>query len=693
MPAIRLGRMHLHWCDTCDLPVLNSKSCSRCKTTPRYVTHTPPGDIRPAFDHNIDLIKKTIDSQYGPGCSDLFMPVNNQVILNHAPDIDRLDEVIFHGKVQGALKFDLINNIFRFLPRISGANRFLQKVKQNYIVVDDGALKPICTGSNVLAPGIVKVSKDILVGDEILVLSLNKILIGVGTAYLSSQQMLEQNHGLAVKVRWHEEFDNINYPIVGLKENSVKVSASVQTKPVYKNKAWKLTQEANRTTMDKLIEKAKIFIHSTINKYELPVAVSFSGGKDSLAVLLLVLDSDVEPDLFFIDTGLEFPETIDHVDQISKKYKLRLITGKPTKPFWNGIEYFGPPGKDYRWCCKTSKLGPSTQLIKTHYPDGVLAFIGQRRYESEQRASKKMIWHNPWVPGQVGASPIQHWSALHIWLYLFSKGIEFNRLYENGLERIGCWLCPASDMADFKTVSEKHPDHEKWLEHLKRYAQTHSFTDHWIDYGLWRWKKLPKGVKQLLQDKGIHIKKHLDLEKGSIIPVDSATSNSANLGKLSSSANSTRDQAGGLQLYLNEGYTDCKYGLSQEGVFNKELDMARVVNLSNIIGEPMFDKSNGYCALKDGTIDIFPEGGIVIKGKNKQEIQRKSKKVHAIILRAMECIGCGICIGRCKNNALQLDEENGAWVVSVKPEHCDHCSGCLGPCPVINFNADQSYDN
>lgn len=74
-----------------------------------------------------------------------------------------------------------------------------------------------------------------------------------------------------------------------------------------------------------------------------------------------------------------------------------------------------------RWCCKTNKLGPTVRPIMGKFPGGVLSFIGQRRYESEKRSEKPRVWRNPWVPGQVGAAPIQDWTSMHVWLYTFRR--------------------------------------------------------------------------------------------------------------------------------------------------------------------------------------------------------------------------------------------------------------------------------
>jgi phosphoadenosine phosphosulfate reductase len=663
--------MVLRWCKSCNVPILNLKNCSVCDNKTQQVIYTPPGDIRPAFEFDLLMIKEVIDKQFGPGCGSIFIPDNGVVILNRAPDLDRLDEIIFDGVVQGALKFDLFNQDFKFLPRISGAKVFMDNICKGFVVVDPGAEKPILASSNALAPGIVEASKDINFGDEVLVLNKQGKLLGVGSAHMNSLEMLESNHGLAVKVRWRNKLE------AKLENNTPSDKINDQSN---NNRAqsdiWERTIKANKHELVKVVNDAKEFVISVTEKYNLPFAVSFSGGKDSLATLLLTLDSGIDPKLFFINTGLEFPETVSHVHSIAKKFKLDLITGEPTNTFWSGLEYFGPPGKDYRWCCKTCKLGPTTRLIKKTFPKGVLMFIGQRRSESQQRSLKNMVWHNPWVPGQVGASPIQHWSALHIWLYLFSKGIEFNKLYRSGFERIGCWLCPASDLADFKILSEHHPDYPKWLEYLVKYSDLHSYTPFWLKGGLWRWKKLPKGVKKLMEEHNIELKDPNLIRK-----------------KMKETQQSEKSIENDKILIFRtaEGFSDCEFGLSKEGAFNKELDMVRVVNLGNILGEVTYEPSDGFCNI-DEHIDIYPEGGVVVKGKTPKDISKRVKKIHNVILRAMECISCGICVGRCDNQALHIDESDELQRIKLDKELCTHCGSCLGPCPVINFNVSESFE-
>ncbi len=47
--------------------------------------------------------------------------------------------------------------------------------------------------------------------------------------------------------------------------------------------------------------------------------VSFSGGKDSTAMLIMMIEKNMPIDeIIFCDTGMEFPAMYDHIDRLSK---------------------------------------------------------------------------------------------------------------------------------------------------------------------------------------------------------------------------------------------------------------------------------------------------------------------------------------------------------------------------------------
>lgn len=597
---------------------------------------TPPGDARPAFPHDIELVRRTIDTQFGEGSGKAVLPDGYVVLLNKAPALDRMEEVIADGAVLGSMRFDLDRG-WVFLPRMRAAKKLEGVASKGRIIADSGAVPFVLKGSNLLAPGVVRADEGITVGDEVVCLDTEGRAFAAGMARMPSPELVPGAKGMAVKVRWNEAPG----PLAPGAEAS-----------------WGDVIAANRPEMDKRVGEAAGFMQRTTKEHKVPAMVSFSGGKDSLAVLLLAEKAGLKLPVFFIDTGLEFPETIEHVKDIARRHSTELIIEEaPREAFQEGLRVFGPPGRDYRWCCKTNKLGPTVRAILKHYPGGVLSFIGQRRYESEARSSKPRIWKNPWTPGQIGASPIQNWTALHVWLLIMGEGEKANPWYERGLDRIGCFLCPASDLAELRLVAERSESYREWDRFLHDHARKRNLPPAWAEYGAWRWKRMPDSIRQ-----------ELDRIKVDIRPVKEA------------------EAAGGnLRLYLQKGISPCTMGFSIEGAFSHPLDLEHVANVLSMVGEVELNSEEGWCAV-DG-ITIFEEGALIGKGPDPEKLKEKVERVRRTAVKAEECVGCGVCTARCSEGALRLQQGK----VRVDVERCTHCGCCAEPCPAITFG-DSAFE-
>lgn len=450
-----LGKTDLYWCLNCNLPLLG-KTCGKCHEKGKKIILTPPGDARPAFPSDIKLINETIKAQYG--CE--LIPEDKIVILNNAPGEDRFDEIVMDSEIIGAIRYDIKLKKFIFLPSLEGAIRIWKKSRKKYVTVDHSAKEHILKGSGVLIPGVREWDEEIERGEEVIVVCGEEV-IGVGKAKLSGKEVKKVKKGIFVRLR---RKGSIKHP------NILKGGQN-----------WDDVVEANRDII-RSYEKRSIEFIKRIIKNKKNFAVAFSGGKDSLATLLLVMDAIGKPEVIFTDTGLEYPETLEYVRKISKNLKIKIRILK-SENFWKALEYFGVPARDYRWCCKVIKLGPIAKFIKQNYGNKLLCFIGQRKYESKIRSKSKDIWINPWLPSQVGASPIQNWKALHVWLYLMEKKVEINPLYFKGIKRIGCWLCPASDLAEFEVLKNIHPKlWKKWRDVLEEYGLS-------LEEGKWRWRR------------------------------------------------------------------------------------------------------------------------------------------------------------------------------------------------------------
>jgi len=571
MSAIRLGRIGLKWCMSCNVPLVELESCGICGSDTVPVEITPPGDYRPAFPHDIARIRKSIDVNYGPGTGLAMIPDGHLVVLNKCPGVDIMDEVAMNGIVLGSHIFEPGTG-WRFICRIEGARKIAIIATRNWAIIDDGAIPYIRKGASSMAVGILDADPEICIGDEVIVLSKSREAISTGRARMTGVQMVESERDAAIKSRWYKEVPP-NPELAG-------------------GQTWQDAVRANEKKLEKKRKNSRAHIRETANRFsELPVAVSVSGGKDSLATLLLVLEAGFKPKLIFTDTGLEFPETVENVQRTAEKYGLELISKDAGDAFWHALEHFGPPAKDFRWCCKTCKLGPMADLIRENFPDGILSFIGQRQYESSQRYDKGNVWRNPWVPGQIGASPIQNWPSLLVWLYLFQQNAEYNPLYEQGLERIGCWLCPATDMGEFEDVEKYSAQNERWQKALREFADGKKLPAKWLELGLWRWKELPKGMRDYLEQQGI-----------------------AAVGERPTQA------------------------IDEKALTEEESERVQIF----------------FCISDDE---------------------------HAVRMKALHCMGCGICLSLCESGALKMVGQR----IEVDPEKCIGCGKCMHPCVVVDF--------
>jgi len=164
----------------------------------------------------------------------------------------------------------------------------------------------------------------------------------------------------------------------------------------------------------------------------------------------------------FNDTGLELPETLINVFEVLNAYGLELHLAKAEVNFLEIVKLLGPPGRDYRYCCKIIKLAPICKALKKISNIGTVSITGQRKWESFTRAKIARVSLSRWVANTVVLAPINDWTNLHVWLYIFKYNLPYNRAYEKGY-----W----------------------WQKYLENYVKESQLPSIWLSYGLWRWRR------------------------------------------------------------------------------------------------------------------------------------------------------------------------------------------------------------
>lgn len=190
--------------------------------------------------------------------------------------------------------------------------------------------------------------------------------------------------------------------------------------------------------------------------------VNFSGGKDSTAMLLLMLEAGLRVDrVVCVDTTKEFPEMYEHIEKVKGFiYPVTIDTLRIDFDYWfqhhvktrgkrKGEKGYGFPDFRNRWCTALKR-----KAINDYYKqidDDVVEYHGiafdeqDRVLRNLKRATEVRY---PLVECRMSEA-----EALR---YCYDKGFTWGGLYEK-FNRVSCWCCPLSRMDEFRVLYEEYP--------------------------------------------------------------------------------------------------------------------------------------------------------------------------------------------------------------------------------------------
>lgn len=206
------------------------------------------------------------------------------------------------------------------------------------------------------------------------------------------------------------------------------------------------------------------------------VVVSFSGGKDSTALLLRMIELGEHIDeVVCCDTYKEFPAMYRHIDKIrtvvenvgikftmlksEKSFDYYMFEHMPKRknPELFGLKGYSWAGSRSRWC--TSKL--KIDVVNRYFSDlrkryDVVQCIGiaaDEEYRLVRESNEDKNKRFPLVEWG--------WSERDALNYCYANGYDWDGLYEL-FGRVSCWCCPLQSLSELKTLYERFP--ELWSE-------------------------------------------------------------------------------------------------------------------------------------------------------------------------------------------------------------------------------------
>ncbi len=172
------------------------------------------------------------------------------------------------------------------------------------------------------------------------------------------------------------------------------------------------------------------------------IAFSTSLGLEDQAVLNAIAATDAAFDVFTLDTGRHFPETLDTLQASEQRYGLRIRVVAPEAReveelvARDGIFGFRLAVENRKSCCEVRKVRPLKRALA-----GAAGWItGLRRDQSTERAAVPFAaWDGE--HGLVKLNPIADWTLDQLQAYIAANDVPVNPLHARGFPSIGCQPC------------------------------------------------------------------------------------------------------------------------------------------------------------------------------------------------------------------------------------------------------------
>ena len=228
--------------------------------------------------------------------------------------------------------------------------------------------------------------------------------------------------------------------------------------------------------------------------------VAFSGGKDSLATLLWVIENYGKENLviIFCDTGWESLVTYEHITEIEKQIgiKFTVLKSEKYKDFHDlSVKKKRVASTKARFCTEELKVKPMIDFILS-LKEHCIVYQGIRKDESKSRSQMtqhcqyfkyytqpkredkkgKLVYDNYRKKDVLAhikeysveiTRPIFEWTANQVFDFIKEKGFEANPLYKQGFDRVGCFPCIMCRHKEIVNIAKKYPERIERIKELE----------------------------------------------------------------------------------------------------------------------------------------------------------------------------------------------------------------------------------
>lgn len=197
-------------------------------------------------------------------------------------------------------------------------------------------------------------------------------------------------------------------------------------------------EEINLLQSDAETRSASELMSFALERFSPRIAIASSFGAED--VVLIHLAAQVRPDfrVFTLDTDFLFPETYALIDDLERRYRIKVERTRPRLTPEEQARELGAAlwSREPDQCCNIRKVEPLTKKLRE-----LDAWItGIRRDQAPTRANaRKVDWDAKF--GLVKFNPLADWKWEQVWEYIRLHKVPYNPLHDRSYPSIGCTHC------------------------------------------------------------------------------------------------------------------------------------------------------------------------------------------------------------------------------------------------------------
>jgi phosphoadenosine phosphosulfate reductase len=176
----------------------------------------------------------------------------------------------------------------------------------------------------------------------------------------------------------------------------------------------------------------------TVDRFHSGFAVATAFGAEGMLIIHWLAQIAPHTPIFNLDTGYQFPETLEMVERVRRRYgiEVELVRPELNVPQYEQLHRGPVHTHSPDQCCRDRKLVPLRQRLR-----GVTAWASAiRRDQSPDRAVVPIVgWDRKF--GLVKVSPLANWSKQQVWRTILAENVPYNPLHDHGYPSIGCQPC------------------------------------------------------------------------------------------------------------------------------------------------------------------------------------------------------------------------------------------------------------